>query len=73
MQETLERSPEKQVLFLPGSRIPIFGPDAVAEARPDFLLILTWDLRDEVVAQMGHIRDWGGRFVALLPALSILD
>jgi hypothetical protein len=67
-----DRSPDKQGCFLPGSRIPIVGPDHVAAVRPDYLLILTWDLRDEIVHQMGHIREWGGRFVVPLPELSVL-
>jgi hypothetical protein len=67
-----DRSPDKQGSFLPGSRIPIVGPDHVAAVRPDYLLILTWDLRDEIVHQMGHIREWGGRFVVPLPELSVL-
>jgi hypothetical protein len=67
-----DRSPDKQGCFLPGSRRLIVGPDHMAAVRPDYLLILTWDLRDEIVHQMGHIREWGGRFVVPLPELSVL-
>jgi len=66
-----DRSPNNQGCFLLGSPIPIVGPDHLAAARPDYLLILTWDLRDEILHQMGHIREWGGRFVVPLPELSI--
>ena len=69
----VDRSPSKQGRYLPGSRIPIVAPATLAEARPDYLLILTWDLLDEVVPAMAHIRDWGGRFVVPLPALSVID
>ncbi|CAN5379014.1 class I SAM-dependent methyltransferase [soil metagenome] len=68
---TVDISPHKQGLFLPGSRIPILAPAAIAEARPDYVLILPWNLKDEIVAQMGHIRDWGGRFVVPVPRLEV--
>ena len=58
--------------YLPGSRIPIYSPARVAETRPDYLLILPWNVRDEVMAQMAHIRGWGGRFVVPVPELQII-
>ncbi len=72
MAFTVDRSPHKQGLLLPGSHIPIRHPDAIAAARPDFLFVLPWNLRDEIVAQMGFIRDWGGRFVFPIPELQIV-
>ena len=69
----VDRSPSKHGRYLPGSRIPIQPVERVFEARPDYLLILTWDLRDEVVAQMAGVRDWGCRFVVPLPELAVLD
>jgi SAM-dependent methyltransferase len=63
----VDRNPRKQGRFLPGARIPILAPEAVAERRPDLLLILPWNLRDEVIAQMAAIREWGGRFVTPIP------
>ncbi|MDB5499732.1 MAG: SAM-dependent methyltransferase [Phenylobacterium sp.] len=62
-----DASPAKQGRFLPGSHLPILAPQAVREIRPDDLLILPWNLRDEIMAQMAFIRDWGGRFVTASP------
>ena len=67
----VDRSPSKQGLFLPGSRIPIHDPARVMETKPDYLLILAWNLRDEIVEQMSSIRDWGGRFVVPIPEVQI--
>jgi SAM-dependent methyltransferase len=69
----LDRSPHKQGRFLPGVRIPIHPPEHAAVTRPDYLLILVWNLKDEVVEQMAHIRDWGGRFVVPIPEVEVLD
>ncbi len=66
-----DRSPAKQGRLSPGSHIPIRAPEAIAEARPDYVLILPWNLRSEVMAQLAFIRDWGGRFVTAIPALRI--
>ena len=62
----------KQGRYLPGSRIPIRAPEAIDEVRPDYVLILPWNLRDEITLQLAAIRDWGGRFVVPIPALEIL-
>jgi hypothetical protein len=72
MPFTVDRSPHKQGLLLPGTRIPVRHPDAIAEARPDFLFILPWNLTGEIMRQMAFIRGWSGRFVVLIPALRIL-
>lgn len=64
---TVDRSPHKQGRFLPGTHIPIFHPDHVRETRPDYLLILPWNIKDEVMEQMACIREWGGRFVVPIP------
>jgi SAM-dependent methyltransferase len=69
---TVDRSPHKQGLFLPGSRIPIRAPEAIAEARPDYVLILPWNLREEITGQMAHVREWGGRFVVAIPEVEVL-
>jgi SAM-dependent methyltransferase len=65
-------SPHKQGLFLPGSRLPIHAPSRLTETQPDYVLILPWNIKDEVVSQMSHVRDWGGRFVIAIPTLTIL-
>jgi 2-polyprenyl-3-methyl-5-hydroxy-6-metoxy-1,4-benzoquinol methylase len=70
---TVDRSPHKQNHLLPGSRIPIYDPRAIAEAKPDFVLILPWNLREEIIAQMSDIRLWGGRFVVAVPELEIIQ
>ncbi len=68
---TVDRSPHKQGLFLPGTHIPIYHPDKIKETRPDYLLILPWNIKDEIMKQMAHIRDWGGKFVVLIPEVKI--
>lgn len=67
----VDASPHKQQRFLPGSRIPVFEPQRLLEQRPDFVLILPWNLRDEIVAQLPQVRGWGGRFVTAVPELRI--
>jgi hypothetical protein len=69
----VDRSPHKQGRFLPGTHIPVCHPDKIRETRPDYLLILPWNLRDEIVGQMGHIREWGGRFVVPIPEVEVLS
>lgn len=68
----VDRNPVKQGRFLPGSRIPIRDPGAIATARPDYLLILPWNLAEEIVGQMDEIRGWGGRFVVPVPETRLL-
>lgn len=69
---TVDISPHKQGRYLPGTHIPIFHPDKIKETKPDFLLILPWNLKDEITAQMDHIRSWGGQFVVPIPEPRIL-
>jgi 2-polyprenyl-3-methyl-5-hydroxy-6-metoxy-1,4-benzoquinol methylase len=69
---TVDRSPHKQGLFLPGTHILIMSPNWITETKPDYLLILPWNLRSEIIEQMAHIRDWGGKFVMPIPQLEIL-
>jgi SAM-dependent methyltransferase len=68
---TVDRSPHKQGLFLPGVHIPIHSPEKVRETRPDYLLILPWNLREEVMEQMAFIREWGGKFVVPIPEVKV--
>ncbi len=68
---TVDRSPHKQALFLPGTHIPIYHPDKIVETKPDYLMILPWNLKDEIMAQMACIRDWGGKFVTFIPTTTI--
>ncbi|HEX4229465.1 MAG TPA: class I SAM-dependent methyltransferase [Bryobacteraceae bacterium] len=68
----VDRSPHKQGLRLPGTHLPIYPPERVFETRPDYLLILSWNIKDEVMDQMSAIRAWGGKFVIPIPKLTIL-
>ncbi len=70
---TVDRSPHKQGRFLPGTRIPIHGPDRLRETRPDYVLILPWNLKEEIVGQMADVRSWGGRFVVAIPEVRVLE
>ncbi len=64
---TVDRSPYKQGMFLPGTHIPIFDPDKIRETRPDYVLILPWNFKDEIMEQMSYIKEWGGKFVVPIP------
>jgi len=68
---TVDRNPLKQGRFLPGTRIPIFSPERIRLTRPDFVLIMPWNIKDEIVQQLSYIREWGGRFVVAIPELSV--
>ncbi len=70
---TVDRSPHKQGRYLPGTHIPILHPDRIREARPDYLMILPWNLKDEIVQQTGYIREWGGRFVIPIPEVTVFQ
>lgn len=67
----VDRNPAKQGTLLPGSHIPVKAPEALADFRPDYVLILPWNLRDEIIGQLASVRDWGGRFVTAIPELRI--
>jgi SAM-dependent methyltransferase len=70
---TCDLNPHKQGHFLPGSHIPIRSPEQIREDRPDVVVILPWNLKDEIVAQLDFIREWGGRFAARTPELTLLS
>ena len=67
----VDRSPGKQGKYLPGSRIPIVSEERIRETRPDYIVILPWNLRTEIAQQLAYVRDWGGRFVTGVPRLEI--
>ena len=69
---TVDRNPYKHGRFLPGTHIPIFGPEKIKETRPDYVLILPWNLKDEIMAQLAEIRTWGGQFVIPIPRLEVV-
>jgi hypothetical protein len=68
---TVDRNPYKQGKFLPGTRIPILHPDKISETKPDYLFILPWNFKDEIMAQMSGIRAWGGKFVVPIPEVTV--
>jgi hypothetical protein len=68
---TVDRSPYKQGRFLPGNHIPIHHPDRIRETKPDYVVILPWNLKDEIMEQLQFIREWGGRFVVPIPKVAI--
>jgi hypothetical protein len=70
---TVDRNPYKHGLSLPGTHVPVFPPDRIAETRPDYVLILPWNLKDEIIEQLSYVRDWGGRFVIPIPELEVLE
>jgi hypothetical protein len=67
LEFTVDMSPRKQGTLLPGTRIPVLAPAALKEKRPDIVLILPWNLKDEIVAEHGYIAEWGGRFAVPIP------
>jgi SAM-dependent methyltransferase len=71
LEYTVDRSPYKQGRFLPGTRIPIYHPDRIREMKPDYVLILPWNLKDEIMEQLAFIREWGGRFAVPIPVTTV--
>ena len=71
IEYTVDRSPYKQGRHLPGTHIPIFHPDRILETKPDYVVILPWNLKDEIIEQLQFIRGWGGRFVVPIPTVTI--
>ena len=70
---TVDRSPHKQGNFLPGTHIPIYHPDKIRETKPDYVLILPWNLKKEISKQMAFISEWGGKFVIPIPEVQVLE
>ena len=71
IEYTVDRSPHKQGRFLPGTHIPIYHPDRIRETRPDYVIVLPWNLKDEILEQLHFIREWGGRFVIPIPRVTV--
>jgi hypothetical protein len=72
LEYTVDRNPYKHGLALPGTHIPVFSPEKLAETRPDYILILPWNLRDEIIEQLSYARNWGARFVVPIPEVEVL-
>jgi hypothetical protein len=73
LEFTVDRNPYKHGRFLPGTHIPIHPVDRIRERRPDYILILPWNLKDEIVAQLAYAREWGAKFIVPIPVARILD
>jgi 2-polyprenyl-3-methyl-5-hydroxy-6-metoxy-1,4-benzoquinol methylase len=73
LEYTVDRSPHKQGLFLPGTHIPVAHPDRIRETKPDYLLVLPWNIKTEIMEQMSYIREWQGKFVVPIPEVKIYD
>jgi 2-polyprenyl-3-methyl-5-hydroxy-6-metoxy-1,4-benzoquinol methylase len=72
LQFTVDRSPHKQGRLLPGSRLPIYQPDRIKVAKPDYILIFPWNIKDEIISQLSYARSWGAKFVVPIPELEII-
>jgi hypothetical protein len=70
---TVDRNPYKQGRFLPGTHIPIYSPERILERRPDYILILPWNLKTEIVAQLSYAREWGAKFIVPIPTARVLE
>ncbi len=73
MDYTVDRNPHKQGKLLPGTHIPVFGPEKIDETRPDYIFILPWNLKDEIIDQMSRAREWGAKFVVPIPEITIYE
>jgi SAM-dependent methyltransferase len=71
LEYTVDRSPYKQGKYLPGTNLPIFAPDRIGATRPDYVLVLPWNLKDEIMQDLAYVREWGGRFVFAIPELTV--
>jgi hypothetical protein len=67
----VDANPHKQNKFLPASHIPVMNEDELKKTQPDFVIILPWNLKQEITTQLNYIRDWGGKFVVAIPGLEI--
>lgn len=73
LEYTVDRSPYKQGKYTPGTRIPILHPDTIRQTKPDFILILPWNLKNEIIQQMDFVREWGGQFVIPIPEVEVIS
>lgn len=73
LEYTVDVAPSKQGTLLPGTRIPVFAPDKILETRPDYVLILPWNIKDEIIDGLSAVREWGGRFLVPIPEVRLLD
>lgn len=72
LEYTVDRNPHKWGMFLPGTHIPVYAPERIAETQPDYVLILPWNLKEEIAAQLEYVRSWGGRLVIPIPEVQVI-
>jgi hypothetical protein len=72
IEYTVDRNPQKQGHFLPGTRIPIYSPDRIDQTKPQYVLILPWNIQEEIMRQMHRIREWNAQFVVPIPEVKVL-
>jgi len=70
---TVDRNPYKQGKYLPGTHVPIFSPEKIRETKPDFVMILPWNFKDEIMEQNAFIREWGGQFFVPIPEVRVYE
>ncbi len=70
---TVDRSPYKQNMLLPGTHIPVYAPDKLRDTKPDYILILPWNLKHEIMQQVSYVREWGGKFVVPIPEIKVYE
>ena len=73
IEYVVDISPHKQGKFLPGIHLPIYSPEKIKDTKPDYIVILAWNLKDEIIKQMDFVKEWGGQFVVLIPEVKILE
>lgn len=73
IEYVVDRNPHKQGLFTPGTHIPVFSPEKIEQTKPDYIVILPWNLTDEVTKQLAFVRDWGAKFVVAIPTLRVIE
>jgi hypothetical protein len=73
LEFTVDRNPYKHGRFLPGTHIPIHPVERIRERKPDYILILPWNLKEEIVAQLAYAREWGAKFIVPIPVAQVLD
>jgi ABC-type Fe3+-hydroxamate transport system substrate-binding protein len=69
---TVDRNPFKHNKYLPGTHIPIYAPEKIAETKPDYVFILPWNFKDEIVKQLAFIREWDGKFIVPIPQVEVI-
>lgn len=73
LEYTVDRNPYKQGKYLPGTHIPIFAPDMIEQTRPDYILILPWNLKEEIIEQLSYVKKWGCKFITPIPRVEVLE